>query len=176
MVEARHLAGVVAITLGCALALAGTNRLTREAIRHNQAEADRAAVARLLPVVPEPPPDLSRNPARWRYCQGLVLGRSDASGYGGPIRVLYAVDAGSEPPRLRGVVLLGHQETPGITDFLRDPAWLASLSGLTARDLEATDAISGATITSRALTGHLARALADPEALHGAPLTQGCDP
>ena len=65
------------------------------------------------------------------------------------------------PERVR---ITGHQETPGIADFLDRPdaGWLNRLPGRDAAGLRALDTVSGATITSRALKRDLARALERP--------------
>ena len=81
--------------------------------------------------------------------------------------------------RLGRVRLISHQETPGITDFLNDPAWWAALAGSRAAELEALDAVSGATITSRAIGRHLAAVLREPAAIlgsAGAETAAGCAP
>lgn len=183
MAEARQLLGVIGIALGCAVALAATHTLTAARIHENESAAARRLVGGLLPVAAKIPlPDLDRPPAAWDYCGGHLLARSDARGYGGPIRLLYVLDAEPGPAgdgtayTLGRVALLGHQETPGITDFLDDPAWLEQLSGASAAGIESVDTVSGATITSRALTDALASAVRDPAAVLGDPQPTGCDP
>ena len=70
-----------------------------------------------------------------------------------------------EPRRL---LVTGHQETPGIADFLNDPEheWLLSFIGR-GPDAAEVDTISGATITTRALARSVGGALAQP--LRGPP-------
>ncbi len=70
-------------------------------------------------------------------------------------------------PTLAGVRIVAQQETPGIADFLGHPeqGWVASLSGSTAAELGRVDGVSGATITSRALTRSLAAGLSRPTLL-----------
>ncbi len=173
MPERLAIIRAVAIALACGAALAGTNWLTQDRIRYNEAAALRAAVADLLPAdvrLPERPVDLDRAPAAWRLCSGHLLGRSDASGYNSAIRLLYTL----LDDRLIRVSLLGHQETPGITDFLNDPDWLSRFDDARAEEVEALAAITGATITSVAVRDHLAAVLQDPTERLGEPLPQDC--
>lgn len=177
MADAKEIISVIAIAATCALVLAATDRLTRDAITHNRSAADRAMLASLLPVVPGssmPLPDLSLNPALFRSCRGLLLGRSNADGYGGPIRLLYSIDDHRKPAVLAGLVLLGHQETPGITDFLLNSAWTDALTGRSAEEFAGIDAVSGATITSQAITRTLTAALSDPGRYHGEAIAMDC--
>ena len=179
MTELRGILTVIAIGLGCALVLAATHRLTADAIGRNETAADRAVLASVLGASPEATralPDLS-GPGLWDWCGRMLIARTDVAGYGGPIRILLTMTpapagnveangAGEEvrARRLIRLALLGHQETPGITDFLKDPEWLATFSGLTADGLADVDAVGGATITTRAIARGLAAVVADPAA------------
>ena len=109
---------------------------------------------------------------RWALCGGVVLVRATVRGYGGPMLLMYTLrrgdagrsgtEPGTEPaPEIGRVRVVRHQETPGLTDFLRQPdsGWLAMLEARDATSLAAVDAVSGATITSRALLDHLEAAL-----------------
>jgi len=74
----------------------------------------------------------------------------DVRGYAGPLNLLVALD---EAGRLRGVRHVASRETPSyIADI---DAWLATLAGLDLRDapltLDRVDALTGATVTSRAV-------------------------
>ena len=178
MVDRRGVIAVVAIGLGCAVALAAANRFTEAPIARNETARERAMLAALVGAGADealPIPDLSRSPAIWRLCGQTLLARLDLPGYAGPIKALFTVtalpDQAAAPAaaehgyRLGRIVLLAHQETPGITDFLQGEVWLAGLSGHVAKDLGGWDAVTGATITSRAVTGVLARVLAMPDEL-----------
>lgn len=97
-----------------------------------------------------------------------VLLPVDARGYEGPIRLLVAIDADG---RLLGSKVLLQQETPGLADLLAPERarWLRGFDGRTTADSEAAwtlradqgevDQIAGATVTSRAVTDALRRAL-----------------
>ena len=125
MPELRAVFNVAAIALVCAAALAGTHRLTEDRIRFNETARLREAITSLLPAGTEAPgltPSLEQVPAAWRLCSGHLLGRSDARGYGGDIRLLYALtgneENGNAVGALTGVTVLGHAETPGLADFV----------------------------------------------------------
>jgi Na+-translocating ferredoxin:NAD+ oxidoreductase RnfG subunit len=175
-----------AIGLICAIALAATNWLTAERIRFNETEAERALLAQLIPAdsrIPSPPPILDRIPGIWQLCGDVLLARSNTPGYGGDIRLLYTIAGplaqeaiGSGAPALIRLAILGHQETPGIADFLTDPDWLAMFEGRSADDVDAMAAITGATITSRAITEHLAAVLRKGSEMLGEPVPVACEP
>ena len=180
------IARVVAIALACGAALAGTNWLTEDRIRYNEAAAVRAAIADLLPPdveAPAYPPEVARVPGAWTLCSGQLLGRSNVRGYGGDIQLLYTIRSASgqpagaapEPDRLVRLAVLGHQETPGIVDFLTDPAWLGGFNDRTADEVQEIAAVTGATITSEAIRSHLAAVLREPAAQLGQPSETACD-
>lgn len=190
MAERPRLTGLVnalVITLGCALALAGVRALTGPRIEANETAAARAALAALAPAgvsLPVPLPELEEGGA-FRLCDGSLILRDSAAGYGGPIRFLLGLAAGPAEAgapaawSIRALHVVSHQETPGITDFLgeRETGWLGRLAGQHAETLPGHDAVSGATITSRALTQRLAAILDDPSAFPGAsaaPTPGGC--
>lgn len=178
MAEFRAVVTITGIALGCALALAGANRLTETPIGRNETAAQRAILVDALGRELDssvPTPELSAQPALWDDCGRALLARLDVPGYAGPIRLLFTLETGRrDGPRLGRVVLLGHQETPGITDFLRERVWLDGLSGRSADSLRAADAVTGATITSRAITGGIADVLEVPESLGPPQPLAGC--
>jgi electron transport complex protein RnfG len=156
-------AAFVVLVLVCGALLAGTAALTGERIEQNRQRQFLALVAELTGG--ERPADA----IRWQgdvapLCDGTALLRGRAAGYGGAIHWLAAVNVDATPPVLTGLRITAHQETPGIADFLNRPerGWLASLGGRSATALAATDAVTGATITSRALVRSLAEAVGDP--------------
>jgi Na+-translocating ferredoxin:NAD+ oxidoreductase RnfG subunit len=177
MPELRAIARVVLIALACGAALAATNWLTSDRIHFNEAAALRAAVAELLPEnvdAPPIPPELDQVPGAWKLCSGHLLGRSDVRGYAGDIRLLYTLESDEPSSRLVRLAVLGHQETPGIADFLSSPAWLSNFHYRDAGDVEAMAAITGATITSVAVRDHLASALRDPAGELGQAIALEC--
>lgn len=179
MPDLQGIAKVVAIALACGAALAGTNWLTGDRIHYNEAAVLRAAIADLLPVSAEVqpiPPEVDRVPGAWALCSGHLLGRSNVRGYAGDIRLLYTLEGDDGAARLVRLAVLGHQETPGIADFLSQPEWLRSFRARSAPELEAMAAITGATITSAAVRDHLADVLRDPAGQLGQPVATECGP
>lgn len=165
MAEAiRPVLAFMALVVGCATLLAATAALTDERIRENRARrfqqtlTELTGSARLTTRVTWSPADVAR------LCDGRILLRGTAAGYGGDIHWLAAARTGNAAPRLQGVRITAHQETPGIADFLDAPerGWLAALRGATAPALADVDLVSGATITSRGLRRALAAALERP--------------
>jgi len=146
----------------CAALLTLTHTLTAPRIAANEALAANARIGALLG---EPPDALLEG--AWQgdvraLCDGRVLARLRVPGYAGPIRLLVAVRQQPEPA-LIGVVVVSHLETPGIADFLDQPdrGWLGALAGSSAAELSRVDAVSGATISSRAVRRGLETLLAD---------------
>lgn len=176
MSELRAILNVAAIALACAAALAGTHRLTEDRIRFNETARLRDAIASLLPAGTQAPPltpSVQQVPAIWRLCSGYLLGRSDARGYGGDIRLLYALE-GTGEGTLTGVTVLGHSETPGLADFVTDPEWLAAFTRRSPAEIDELAAITGATITSRAVADHLAGVLRNRDQVLGSPIVLEC--
>lgn len=85
-----------------------------------------------------------------------VLLPVSAGGYEGPIRLWVAIDRDG---RLVGVKVLEQHETPGLGDLARHVGWLHGLRNRRPDSLGAADQIAGATVTSRAVTDALQRAL-----------------
>jgi Na+-translocating ferredoxin:NAD+ oxidoreductase RnfG subunit len=164
MGEPRALVNVLLLAAGCAVVLAATNALTAARIVENANLARRAALAVLVgdaSALPAALPDLGDS-GIWRLCDGTLLVRSEASGYGGPIELLYTLEAaGDRLPAIRGLTVAAHRETPGIADFLSEAdGWLATLRGHDAGTLPGVATLTGATVTTRALREHLATTLA----------------
>ena len=103
----------------------------------------------------------------WHLCNGLALVRGETRGYGGPIHLLAALELSTaEAGRIvvRGVSVTLHQETPGIADFINQSQhpWLQHLSGLDTAQIGGVAAVTGATITSRAILRGLDNIAAHP--------------
>lgn len=94
-----------------------------------------------------------------------VIGRAmmlQAVGYGGTITIL----AGMEPDgNLRGIRIISQQETPGLGARIVESEFLDQFVGLSVSDLDlsrnggAIDAITGATISSRAVVQGIREAI-----------------
>ena len=75
------------------------------------------------------------------YCVQLT-----ADGFGGPITLMVGVDGGG---KVTGVKILDHNETAGVGTRVDDSAYLSAYRGRSAGS--GADAVSGATVTSRAV-------------------------
>lgn len=88
--------------------------------------------------------------------------RTVASGYEGPIRLIVGIDPNG---RILGLEVLEHSETPGLGAKMKEirpgetePYFLRQFKGKDARNIKAKkniDAITGATITTRAITNEV---------------------
>jgi Na+-translocating ferredoxin:NAD+ oxidoreductase RnfG subunit len=158
----RSVAAFVVLVIACAALLAATAAVTRDRIEHNRNRQFLDLVQTLLGDTPPEQLTWERDVAR--LCDGRALLRGRAPGYAGAIHWLAAADATGPAPRLSGLRITSHQETPGIADFLDRPerGWLAELQGRDADAIATVDTVTGATITSRALRSALAARLMDP--------------
>ena len=166
----------VVLTVICAVItalLAGTNLLTRDSIEQQEqlrlAQTRRQALSeaeRFEEVASEDGAVLCRGlNAAGEPC-GFVA-QTAAKGYGGEVTV---VTGFSGEGRITAVVLLSHSETPGLgakaegEEFRSQFAGKAADQPLTVKKSAAGDAdvqaISGATITSRAVTSAVNQAMA----------------
>jgi Na+-translocating ferredoxin:NAD+ oxidoreductase RnfG subunit len=154
----------------CAALLAATAALTGERIEQNRNRQFLDLVQTLIGAAPPDTVTWENDVAH--LCNGRALLRGRAPGYAGAVHWLAAADVADSAAMLTGVRITAHQETPGIADFLDHPerGWLATLRGRDATAVAATDAVSGATITSRALRDAIAARLDDPA------LMAGCSP
>lgn len=167
-----RLAGIAALVVG---ALALVDQLTRTRIAHNQ---QRAQVALLVELTGDSRLDAvqfeSPLPAYLHLCEASVtryqLIRASTIGYAGAIEMTIALD-GDE--RILGVRVTRHSETPGLGDAMEigKSDWIAQLAdrprvdttgpGWSVRqDGGRFDAMTGATITSRAILKGVREALA----------------
>ena len=96
---------------------------------------------------------------------GYVITATDKEGYGGDIRVTVGIKADGT---VNGVSILSISETAGLGMKATEPAFYEQYQGKQAEkfyvskdggDGEPIDALSGATITSRAMTGAVNAAL-----------------
>ncbi len=139
----RPMLSIAALTLALALLLAFTHDATQARINDNRAAAEWQAARMLTGQT-----DLS---GPWQHNQlplsdGRLLLRSTERGYGGDMQLLALRDGDT----LTALRVVRHQETPGIGDFVshHDRGWMAALA---AHGPAATDTVTGATITSRAV-------------------------
>jgi len=169
---------LAAIGTAVAGALAVINAVARERIDANQ---QRSIVTALIDVTGDPrvggltgslvPPltiCLATGMPLYRVRQ--IAGR----GYGGAINMLLGVNAAD---RVTGVRVIGHHETRGIGDVIEtgNSVWIRAFNGLSVaaapalaltNDGGAIDAVTGATITTRAVVSAVRDALIET---HDAP-------
>lgn len=148
----------------CAALLGLTHWLTAPRIADNQSQKSRDDLRQLLGaedrLSAEELPDIAAGGDCWALpSTGQYLHRIQTSGYGGPLTLLITLKDG----HLERLRVTAHQETPGIADFLNRPdsGWMAGLRGQDPEGLSAFDAVSGATITSRALLSAIIERAAD---------------
>lgn len=153
---------VLAVVAG---ALMGATRwLTTDRIAANQAAREQAVIEEILGTNVGSP---SNNLAADRLC------RTQVRGYAGTIELLVLPSAANSSAirasHIEAVRVLQHRETPGIGDFIttNNSPWILGFDGLqmqkTPRDSSALwhdqlDAVSGATITRRAVIKGVAHA------------------
>jgi Na+-translocating ferredoxin:NAD+ oxidoreductase subunit G len=181
----RHLNTILRLTLLgmlVAIALAGVDMLTRSRIdtakQRSQLQTliDLTGDRRLAQMTGTAVPPLAVcTPAGMRLYRVV---EAAARGYGGTIQLLVGIDSAD---RVTGVRAVRHSETPGIGDvvdiessdwidgFIGVPAPAASDLALT-RDGGTIDAVTGATITTRAVVAAIRNSLL---ALNDAP-SQTC--
>lgn len=189
---------LAAVATVAALLLGGLHRLAAPRIAAQARQAERDALAVVLPardhdndlladaIVLAAPHWLgSATPLRaWRARragkpQAVVLEAVAPDGYAGPIRLLIGVRSDG---RVSGVRVLEHRETPGLGDIIDagKSRWIDSLRGRRLGDPPAArwtvrrdggefDQVAGATVTPRALLHAVRRALAYVER-HGSEL------
>ncbi len=114
------------------------------------------------------------------YCEALDAGGSTigrvftaaAKGYGGTVSVMVGIGADG---KITGIEILSHSETPGLGANSTKPAFKSRFVGKsgtltvskTSNDGENVQAITAATITSKAVTSAVNAALAADRALEG---------
>ena len=161
------------ITVAAALLLSGVNAFTSVKINENAVAARLEAMSDILPgysfsddfitvdsTIIYPMNDSGGNTA---YCVQTV-----SNGFGGAIDILVGVtkdDPGTF--RIAGVAILSMKETAGLGTRAKDPVYLSQYKGLTnnisiadsSSGANSVDAISGATITSKAVAAGVNAAL-----------------
>jgi len=187
--RARRAAAVLAVAAALAVGLVSVvHDLARpriEAVQREQLTARLTAVLGGIPYDNDPLADtvllqdrellgaeeplLAHRVRRGDETVALLLNVVAPDGYGGPVRLLLAVDAGG---RVLGVRVLEHRETPGLGDLIeeRRSAWIRGFDGRSLGDPPAArwklrrdggdfDQFTGATITPRAVVSAVHGAL-----------------
>ena len=153
---------LTAICIAAALMLAAVNALTAPVIKQNDAAEKENAVLALFPDAEGAALYCETDGAEiyYAYRGGELLGCSlglSENGFGGAIQMMVAVNADRS---VRGVRILSMSETPGVGSKTNSDAFLSRFTGegpfTVGKNL---DAVSGATISSRAIARGVNRAL-----------------
>ena len=141
----RMLATLAALGALCGTLLVATAALTAPSIEENRRLHALALLASLVDTLPADTPLEDAVGA----CDDWRAYRYPVSGYAGPIRLL----AVWRPEGTVSLRVTGHQETPGIGDFIDHARsdWLPALDRSDRETFATLDAVSGATVTSKAI-------------------------
>ncbi len=172
----------IALLLICLVAttlLAGTNMVTAQKIAQNAIEKENASRMVVLPTAGDFS-EVTTLESDITYCTGLtkdgeVIGyvfTSGAKGYGGTVGVMVGVDKDGV---ITGIEILSHSETPGLGANATGEAFKSRFSGKSgeltvdknSNDGQNIQAITAATITSKAVVGAVNAALTEFETIKG---------
>lgn len=144
---------LLSICIAVGLLLSGINRMTKDTIAANEEAARNASYYAALPDADsftDLPCETEGVTAALHADNntGYVIS-AGSRGYGG---IVTAVVAFSESGDITNVVMMCDTETPGMGSKAAEPGFIANFTGKPAepQTLEQIDAISGATITSKA--------------------------
>ncbi|MDE0419706.1 MAG: FMN-binding protein [Gammaproteobacteria bacterium] len=156
----RNVAALAVLTLFAGAVVTWFAELTEDEVARNRLEGETRILRELVALgTGDDAPWRARQLRRSDLTDGdlvlcerdLVVLRVDGSGYGGGFNLGVALDLDGS---IKGVRVLEHVETPGFGDILNAPsAWLDSF---TTGDVHA---VTGATITSRAVMSAVERAV-----------------
>jgi len=156
----RNVAALAVLTLFAGAVVTWFAELTEDEVARNRLEGETRILRELVALgAGDGVPWRARQLLSYPLTDGdlvlcerdLVVLRVDGSGYGGGFNLGVALDLDGS---IKGVRVLEHVETPGFGDILNAPsAWLDSF---TTGDVHA---VTGATITSRAVMSAVERAV-----------------
>jgi RnfABCDGE-type electron transport complex G subunit len=158
------------LALTCAFLLAFTYQLTQETIKSNQRHYEERVLREMVNGAEVEKSISGYNVFRNETQIGTIEPFTTSLGYNGDIDLLIALTLKSltQDREIISVRVIHHEETPGIGDKIETnvSSWIHQFSGKSALDTDWTlfpkgdvDAISGATITSRAVTNAIAEVL-----------------
>ena len=158
------------LALTCAFLLAFTYQLTQETIKSNQRHYEERVLREMVNGAEVEKSISGYNVFRNETQIGTIEPFMTRLGYNGDIDLLIALTLKSltQDREIISVRVTHHEETPGIGDKIETnvSSWIHQFSGKSALDTDWTlfpkgdvDAISGATITSRAVTNAIAEVL-----------------
>jgi len=156
------------ITLVAAFVLAGVNSITAPAIEKAEKEAVESAMKTLLPEADAFEASSTDENLTIAKKEGKPVGfcaKVSANGYGGEVVMMVGVD---NDMLVQGIEILSHSETVGLGAKITEDKFKGqfkdkSLSGLTVvktptEDADKFEAVTGATISSRAVENGIAKA------------------
>ena len=155
------------LALTCALLLAFTNQQAQETIESNQRHYEERVLREMVNGAELQQSSSGYNVFREGTQVGTIEPFTTAQGYNGRIDLLIALNSDREVISVR---VTHHEETPGIGDKIEldVSGWIHQFAGRSADDTDWTlspggdiDSISGATITSRAVTDAIAEVLSE---------------
>ena len=155
------------LALTCALLLAFTNQQTQETIESNQRHYEERVLREMVNGAELQQSSSGYNVFREGTQFGTIEPFTTTRGYNGRIDLLIALNSDREVISVR---VTYHEETPGIGDKIEldVSGWIHQFAGRSADDTDWTlspggdiDSISGATITSRAVTDAIAEVLSE---------------
>ncbi len=159
-----RIAGV--LTLICsviALMLAVVNAVTKDTIAQNTQKEKVEAISRIFGEVDEVETDtVEDHEINFVYSKDMLVGYTvtvKPQGYGGEIEMLVGIERGGS---VQGIEIINMSETPGVGSRVKsDPGFLPQFKGMTGTLTVGgnVDAISGASISSKAVTAGVNEAL-----------------
>ena len=156
---------LLVITAVMAAALAGVNAITKDKIAEIKVQKTQAAIANVLPNaagLKEIPLSENAGVVKTVYASGDSYAVEVVpSGFNGAITMMVGIEAG----KVTGISIISHTETPGLgavaaADNAKGEAFRGQFAGGDGFTVgENVDAMSGATITSKAVTSGVNAAL-----------------
>ena len=150
------------ITAVVAGLLGFVNQLTADKIADNTAKKATAAMQTVLPADSYEPLDVTAEGVSEAYKapNGYVI-RLNAMGFGGAVDLMVGVDLNGS---VTGISVISHSETASLGAECTRPDWQSQFIGATGnlqvtKDGGTVDALTGATVTSRAITEAVNRAV-----------------
>ena len=154
---------LLAITAVVAGLLGYVNYLTEDQIAENTAAKAQEAMQQVLPADPYEPLDVTGTDVSEAYkCENGYVVRVSANGFGGAIDMMVGIDNNGT---VTGISIVSHSETASLGANCTRADWQAQFVGAqeaqsVSKDGGQIDALTGATVTSRAVIEGVNTALA----------------
>ncbi len=158
------------ITAVVAGLLGFVNYLTEDKIAENTAKKAREAMQSVLPANTYEPLTVTSDGITEAYqCENGYIVRVNAGGFGGAIDMMVGIDLNGA---VTGVSIVSHAETASLGANCTRADWQVQFVGASDtlsvdKDGGAIDSLTGATVTSRAVTDGINRALAFVKEVQG---------